>query len=256
MGKTHWLDALTPPIEQHILTLVSMLTKQERIAQVPKKEKNQGSAPGECRMATYEELLAMGYSAKSISLQLVENDYINCNGIGTENEGAAQQWEAYLQNYSETFRYLINGENQIVGNWSLVALNRGAFQQAKAGALLEAELDISKTEMICFPGVYDGYILAFSLLPEYRKMKHYNLLIQSFLDQLEEYADNGIFFQSWCMNVFSTEIESLIKPLGFTYLTNNVVYGKIYHCDFMPLPKLPVYQKRPLLVERYEHADI
>ena len=260
LGKTQWFDASTPPLEKHILTLVSMLTSTESAPQAQSPIRTTPSAPRavskECRMVKYDELLSLGYTAASISLQLVENDYITCNGIGTENEGTAQQWEEYLQNNSETFQYLINNENQIVGDWSLVALNEESFNLAMQGKLLEVDIDISKTEMICFPGVYYGYILTFSLLPEYRNMKNYNLIIQSFLSQLEEYAENGIFFKSWCINVFGKEVESLIQQLGFTYVTNNFVLGKIYHIDFLPLPNIPIYQKRPLLVELYKNADI
>ena len=257
LGKTHWLDALTPPLEMHIRTLVSMISQRNQAVQSQTKNAQAPSRANSnaCRMVKYDELLSLGYSATSISLQLVENDYINCNGIGVENEGTAQQWEEYLQNNSETFQYLINGDNQIVGDWSIVALTEEVYEQAKQGKLLEADLDISKTEMICFPGIYYGYILAISLLPQYRNMKNYNLLINSFLEQLEEYAENGIFFKSWCINVFGKEVESLVKQLGFTYLTDNQAFGKIFHCNFMPLPNLPIYRKRPLLVERYEDAN-
>ena len=261
LGKTHWLDALTPPMEQHINHLVSMLkVYSNKFSQEPCSEesafdgKSTSNGHGKCHMAKYEDLLALGYTSTTISLQLVENDYINCNGIGTENEGTAQQWEEYLQNNSETFQYLINDNNQIVGDWSIVALNEETFGAAMNGQLLEAEIDISKTEMICFPGIYCGYILTFSLLPQYRNMENYNVIIDSFLKQLEVYAENGIFFKKWCMNVFGREVEALIKQLGFRYVTDNKVLGKIYACDFMPLPNYPIYKKHTKLVEYYEHA--
>ena len=261
LGKTHWLDALTPPLEMHINQLVSMInTKINNPTADIKKAEQKVSQPvisvnNQCRMMTYEELLTLGYTSTSISLQLVENDYINCNGIGTENEGTAQQWEEYLQNNSETFRYLVNSENKIVGDWSIVALNEESFDLAKKGELLEADIDIDKTEIICFPGIYQGYILTLSLLPEYRNMKNYNLIVDSFIRQLEEYAENGIYFKSWCMNVFGKEVEALVKQLGFRYITDNKVMGKIYYCDFIPLPNLPIYKKHSKLVDCYENIE-
>ena len=198
LGKTHWLDALTPPMEHHINLLVSMLQRytnqapKESVVPTSHEDKSISRQHGQCRMVRYEELLELGYTSTSISLQLVENDYINCNGIGTENEGDAQQWEEYLQNSSETFQYLLNDDNKIVGDWSIVALNEETFETAMQGQLLEADIDINKTELICFPGLYYGYILTFSLLPQYRNMGNYNLIIDSFLNQLEAYAENGI----------------------------------------------------------------
>ena len=157
LGKTHWLDALTPPLENHIVQLAStigaQLSKTENRNDVCKQtvtynQNSKLSNLNECRMVKFEELLNLGYTAKSISLQLVENDYINCNGIGLENEGTAQQWEEFLQNNSETFQYLINADNKIVGDWSIVALNEDHFEKAKRGELLEMDIDINTTEMI------------------------------------------------------------------------------------------------------------
>ena len=258
LGRTHWMDALTPPLEEHILKLVDTIRQHQKKPQtkppISAQAEMSRKAAG-CRMLKFEDLLSLGYTATAIALQLVENDYINYNGIGLENEGTAQQWEEYLQDSSETFQYLVDEENKIIGDWSIVALNEESFNKAKEGNLLEAEIDIDKTEMICFPGVYYGYVLTFSILPEHRNMKNYNLLIDSFLCQLEEYAENGIYFKAWCMNVFSKDVESLVKQPGFRYVVDNAVFGKIYSCDFLPLPDLPLYQKRPILVERYNNAE-
>jgi len=262
LGRTHWLEALNPPLEKHILKLVDTIRLHQNKADFCNSDKASNIADNKpaknvgCRMLKYQELLALGYTSTSISLQLVENDYINCNGIGMENEGTAQQWEEYLQDSSETFQYLVNDDNKIIGDWSIVALNEDVFEKAMKGELLEADIDIDKTEMICFPGIYHGYVLTFSILPEYRNMKNYNILIESFFAQLEEYAENGIFFKNWCMNVFGKDVEALVKQLGFKFITNNKVFGKIYYCDFMPLPNLPIYQKHTTLIERYNNVEL
>ena len=203
-------------------------------------------------MLKFNDLLELGYTPTTIALQLVENDYINCNGIDESNEGTAEQWEGFLQDNSDTFQYLVNGQDKIVGDWSIVALTDEAFERAVRGDLLESELNIDNTEMICFPGTYNGYILTFSLLPQYRNMANYNLIIHSFVGQLEEYAENGIFFGNWCINVFGKEVEALVRQLGFRYVCDNKVFGKIYTCPFSPLPNAPIYKKHPKLIEYYE----
>lgn len=268
LGRTHWMDALTPPLENHI----SQLAEKVKIYLKTKPKSFEPSAPStasasassspsatqsltDCKMLKYQDLVALGYSAKQIALKLVENDYINCNGIGLENEGEAQQWEEYLQNDSDTFQYLINAKNEIVGDWSIVALTDEVFDSAIRGELLENDIDLDKTEMLCFPGSYNGYILTFSILPEYRNMKNYNLIIDSFLRQLECYAENGIFFKRWCINVFGKEVEAMVKQLGFKYLTNNKVCGKIFFCDFSTLPNIPIYKKYEKLVNYYSNAE-
>lgn len=256
VGKTHWLEALTPPMEAHIKHLADTIKnwRSEEEAKSEPATKSVKSANGPCRMMTLQELLAAGYTVSSIAVQLVENDYINCNGIAEENEGTAAQWEEFLQNDSDTFQYLVTSDGKIVGDWSIVALTDEAFNLAMQGKLLEKDIGLDNTNMLCFPDVYNGYVLAISLLPQYRNMQNYNLLIESFLDQLERYAENGIFFRKWCMNVFGREVEALMKQLGFSYVCDNVVHGKIYACSFMPLPNISMIQKRARLVELYNAA--
>ena len=257
LGKTHWLEALTPPMEAHIKKLVEIIRRYDENMPAPRQglsipaKPRQAENNQDCRMVKYHELLAMGYTPSTIAIQLVENDYINCNGIGQENEGTAEQWEEFLQNNTETFQYMVSPDGKIVGDWSVVALTDACYKKAMKGELMEQELDVENTEMICFPGIYHGYILAISVLPEYRSMKNFNLLINSFLKQLEEYSENGIFFDKWCINVFSKEVERLIRQLGFTYVCDNTIYGKIYSCQFVPLPKLPLLKQFPTLCDNY-----
>ena len=258
LGKTHWLDAITPPMEQHIGRLVATIqgcggerpaarvegtTAVVRIAKSPDKRL--------CRMVRFGELIDMGYTADGIAVQLVENDYVNCNGIGIENEGSAEQWATFLQDNSDTFQYLINGENRIVGDWSIVALTEETYEEACRGELLEMDIGPENTEMICVPDIYNGYILTFSLLPSYRTTENYNMIIDSFVRQIETYSEQGIFFRRWCINVFGKEVEALVKRMGFRYVCDNQVMGKIYTCEFMPLPPVPWLKKYTRLMENY-----
>lgn len=265
LGKTHWLDAITPPLEVHINKLA------DRLKTLIDKEKSDGNNINSLsktenitisktdkfttRMAKYEELVGLGYNADTIAIQLVENDYINCNGIGEDNEGNAQQWAKFVQNSTETFQFLLNGENRIVGDWSILALNKDMFEEAKSGKLLEKDITYETSEMIAFPDIYYGYVLAVSILPDYRNMQNYMKIINSFYTQLEVYAENGIFFKEWCMNVFSVEIENIMKKMGFIYQCDNISFGKIYYQNFIPLPKNSLIDKFPKLKQLYDEIN-
>ncbi len=252
IDKTQMIDASTPPLDSHITKLIAAI----RFHQQKKNTSHTAHIPhtistGQCRIVNYQEALAVGYSAKNIAMQLVENDYITCNGIGLANEGTAEQWESFLNRDSDTFHYFLNEKNEIVGNWSIVSLTEDAYEKAIQGALLEVNIGIENTNMILFPGVYDGYILAISLLPAYRNMQNYTMLVDSLLKQLEHYAENGIFFRRWCINVFSSDVEALVRQLGFRYRCNNCVTGKLYECMFMPLPRLHLLKRYPKLEALY-----
>ena len=262
LGKTHWLDAITPPMEEHVYQLVHLIQGQKdlpretfsapRVTSSATSSSGLGTEKHACRMLKYNEMLEIGYTSQSIAMQLVENDYVNYNGIGGSNEGSAEQWEEFLRNNSDTCQYLVNGENRIVGDWQIVALDDAAYERAVRGDLLEEEIDEDTTEMICFPGEYNGFIMSISLLPDYRNMDNYNLLVGSLLAQLETYSEKGIFFRRWCMNVFDKGTRALVKSLGFSYICDNKVFGKIFTCNFKPLPNVPLLKRYPKLLKNYE----
>jgi hypothetical protein len=257
LSRTHWLDALTYPLEEHINKLADRLdgllnSKPIEVnTNVNTSSIYNNITLQEPHMVKYNELIKLGYNADKIAIQLVENDYINYNGIGEDNEGSPAQWAQILQNSSDSFQYMLNAESKIIGDWSIVALKEDDFIEAKKGQLLEKDISYDNCDIIAFPGVYYGYILVFSCLPDYRNMKNYMLLMNSFYKQMEEYAENGIFFKEWCMNVFTPEIENIMKKLGFSFLVNNKSFGKIYHQTFIPLPNNPIIDKFDRLKQLY-----
>ncbi|MCL2063396.1 MAG: toll/interleukin-1 receptor domain-containing protein [Candidatus Cloacimonetes bacterium] len=207
------------------------------------------------RMAKYNELLKLGYTAEKIASQLVKNDYINFNEIPDEVEGTASQWQQFIQDSSETSRFMLNFENEIVGDWQIVALKKDVFEKAKEGLLMEKDIDYEKIELIAFPDFYYGYILAISILPDYRNLDNYMKLTESFYGQIEEYAEKGVFFKEWCINVFSPEVENQMKRLGFSFLINHKSFGKIYHKAFIPIPQNQIIKKFPKLINLYKEAE-
>ncbi len=252
LGKTHWLDAVTPPIQRHIDILCENIEKTLH-RKVPAHHSSVVPAQhGECRMVTYAELLALGYTASSIAIQLVENDYIVCNGIDEANEGTAAQWEELIQDFSDNTGYMVNSDNKIVGDWNITALSDDKMLLAINGRLLEKDISYDDVEFIGFPGEYNGYILAMGLLPEHRSNKNHMKLLNNWLQYITELSESGVFFKKWCINVFNKETEILIKGLGFQYQCDNITFGKIYTLDFLPLPNFKFFTNNKRLAENYE----
>ena len=259
LGKVHWIDATSIPLESNVYRLVDVIGKnavdtlKSSSNAVVTLSNTSSTIKKGCRMVRLGELFELGYTAKKIVTQLIENDYINFNGIGVENEGTAEQWEEMIQNNVDDIQYMINENNEIVGDWSIVALTDECYAEAENGQLHEMDINENNTELLCFPDTYNGYILTFAMLPQYRTAENFNLIVDSFVSQIEAYSEQGIFFKRWCINVFSKEVEALIKRMGFTYKCNNKTFGKIYSCDFIPLPNVPLLKKYSKLLGNYEN---
>ncbi len=257
LGKTHWINAMKPPITSHIKTLTdrlkSLLPSDTEETEAEKKPAARSS--GACRIASYEDLMALGYTSFSVATQLVENDYIIYNGIGIANEGTVEQWEDIVGDFSDSVIYLLNAENKIVGEIHTVALPKALFDRAKSGKLLESEIAYDEIEFYGFPGDYYGYILSIGIMPGYRSTKNIMLLLNKWVERLEELSEEGVFFKEFCINVCNRETESLVKGMGFRYLCDNIEFGKIHALDFLPLPQVKFFRQHKRLLKNYERHD-
>lgn len=250
-------DKTREGFETGLKSLLGKIKKTE-----PAKEaKGSREEGGEVRIVTYQELTAMGMTALDIARRLVENDYNLYPGMVVENEGEPEQWAGYLSAYPDTFRYLINDRNEIIGNWSFLAVSEELHAEKLAsGQLTENMFRLDETEYLMFPGDYTGYLLDLSVNIGYNNPRNINLLIEAFVDQMIVFAEEGIFFKSWYVNVFRKDHEAMYRRMGFSYLLDNVSFGKVYHLSCIPLAREPqrkshstgpVYAKSKKLMELY-----
>ncbi|MBE6013751.1 MAG: toll/interleukin-1 receptor domain-containing protein [Lachnospiraceae bacterium] len=209
------------------------------------------------KIANYKDLLSVGYDAYRVAERLVENDLKLYPDIPEENEGTANQWAEYLSSYPETFRYLINEKNEIVGNWSFLAVSEEYHaKKLMSGELVEASFSTDETEFLMFPGDYVGYLLNFSINEGYNSAKNIQLLFKEFTSQLLKYAEDGIFFKKWFVNVFRRDHEAMYKKMGFSFFVDNIMYGKLFALDCFPFPEKSPFKTNSELVRRYDEHTV
>lgn len=183
------------------------------------------------------------YDAAEIALALRKNDLKLYPGLLDSPELAGDYintWGKHLSKRPESFKYLVAENNQIVGNFSFVALSRTQEDAVMAGALLEESFDISQTEPLSAAGIKDLlYILNFSVNDEYATPRNKNLLKQLFFKTMLAYAENDIYFRRIIINIFEPAQYAEFKQWGFVELNkrSNVHYGKLFALDMIPYPE-------------------
>lgn len=258
LGATHWLDALTKPLQNHIVRLkdtikATLSHDNEKVA--PVVNATEKSRKGELRVVEADYLYSKGYTPLDIASRLVENDLKLYEGISELNEGSAEQWADFIENCPDYFCYLVNDKDEIVGDWSIVALDDETYERAVNGLTTESEFDLDTTDYVCFPGQYNGYLLNMSLNMEYKTLDNNLKLVESFFARLEKYAENGIFFKRFCVNVFRRDQQAFYKNFGFKYVCDNKEFGKIYSIDLLPYPSSKLFQRHAELKEMYESEN-
>lgn len=239
IGQFQWIDAFSDfetglrNLKDSILQTLNMRVPLHMPANTTNdKETSTAHTKRTTHIATYQDLSDLGMTALDIAKRLVENDYRLYPNMVVENEGSPEQWAEYLSTYPDTFRYLLNEKNEIVGNWSFLAVSE-EIHAAKlaAGELAEETFSLDETEYLMFPGDYIGYLLNLSMNIGYNNPVNLNRLLTAFAEQMLAFAEEGIFFKSWYVNVFRKDHEAMYRRLGFSYLLNNKSFGKVYFLD-------------------------
>lgn len=259
LSTQHWLDAITPPIEAYIKKLVeaveTLLLQDAKLhlEEVPESSKEAHEQKADFpKMVTYQELISKGYTPLKIAEKLVNNDYELYQGIDQENEGDAEQWAAFLESDPQTFQYMVNDEYDIIGDWSILAMNEQQYERMLKGDMCEAEFSPDEVESLLMPGEYHVFILNMSVNTEYRSMATIKQLVDNFIKQMTEYAEYEIFFDDLVVNVFRKDQHAFYRSLGFEFVCEHRVFGNIFHLSFKEYPKKGAFAKATKLKELYE----
>lgn len=182
------------------------------------------------------------YDAEAIALALQKNDLKLYPGLSQFPQLAGDYvriWSKHLSARPESFKYLVSGNNEIVGNFSCVALSQKQAEACLSGKLLEESFDIGRTESLTTAGIKDVlYILNFNVNNEYATLRNKNLLKQLFFSTLLSYAENDIYFRRIIINLFDAAQYAEFKQWGFSELDKrpNINYGRLFSIDMIPYP--------------------
>lgn len=196
------------------------------------------------RQASYFDLLELGYTSLEIAEALVRNDlklyggFSGTNGIAQENEGSAIQWAEYLSSVPDSFQYIINSSNQIVGNFSFLSISSEQEVDFKEGRLSESIFNPAETrDLFCAGDDHILFLLNLSLNDEYSTPRNNSLLRQMFLSQLLLFAEEDILFKKIIVNVFKASHEAFYKQWGFSFVKEHKNSGRIYELILKPYPE-------------------
>jgi len=196
------------------------------------------------RQASYFDLLELGYTSLEIAKALVRNDlklyggFSGTNGIAQENEGSAIQWAEYLRSVPDSFQYIINSSNQIVGNFSFLSISSEQEIDFKEGRISESIFNPADTrDLFCAGDDHILFLLNLSLNDEYSTPRNNSLLRKMFLSQLLLFAEEDILFSKIIVNVFKASHEAFYKQWGFSFVKEHKNSGHIYELILKPYPE-------------------
>lgn len=196
------------------------------------KEEQRPIQLSQCRIKSMREIRAMGISSLDAEKAYDENDKNLYAAIPAEISGTPEQWAAIFEKYPDYSAAVIDNENKIWGNYSLVGLTRQQASLMNKGNLADDTVNVDTADHLYRRGKHIGYLLNMSVNPSSESAEAYKMLWDHFIDLLKRMAkEKGVYFTKIYYKAFLPEHEAKMAARGFRYCCRDRYYGNVYVHD-------------------------
>jgi hypothetical protein len=158
-------------------------------------------------------------------------------------------------NYPQTWRLLVNQEDDIVGFWRFAPLTPEQYDRARNRRFLDKELTMDALSLFNLSGVYDVYVTFMGIVPLYNI--GFPRLFSSFFSVLDERYREGIYIGSICANALTPLGRKWCDEIGMRPLGQHQRRGHVYEDNMVDILERFESDRAPLLkifraiVQRY-----
>lgn len=179
------------------------------------------------RAVTYQETIALNLDIKNLVLEAMQLNNETMEGLTSEHGGQLEQWTPIAKECNETWRYLFDQNNKMIGLWAFYPVFDDIFKQIKDGLFFDNELTLNMMPMLV-QGTYNIYFVEICLDERYKGTTIFRLLLKSIAEVIERLAEKEIYIDEICTQAYTTDGERLCKSLGLKYHKKHVDCGDIY----------------------------
>jgi len=152
------------------------------------------------------------------------------------DEGTPEDWARVFRDFPDTWRMVLNKDDEILGYWHVAPLHDRYLEAVKDGAFRAGEVTSDKLKLFhMFPGTYDVFFVIVALQKDYRIGEHdpaftgtarnpnvttreindvHRKLFDSFFDALEELARRDVFVRELIADVWTELGKRFFEHFG------------------------------------------
>ena len=179
-------------------------------------------------IADIDDILKWGWNGNKLLRHLIALDYETTDHLNEANEGTPGQWAPVFMDNPDCWKLLAMRDGELVGYWSFFALKDNVFEMVKKGELNDSEITTDNVVALDQPGVYNIYFVIICVKEHYRK-KGFPLLLNSFLEKLNELNTTNRKIHEVCVNAFTDEGKVLSRNFGLKHAVAHKDFGEIYY---------------------------
>jgi len=153
------------------------------------------------------------------------------------DEGTPEDWARVFRDYPDTWRLVLNKDDDILGYWHVAPLHRRYLDAVLAGKFAAGEVTSDKLQLFhMFPGTYDVFFVIVALKKDYRIAVHvpaadaaarhnpkvssrevndvHRTLFDSFFEALEELIEREVYVRELIADVWSPLGKRFFEHFG------------------------------------------
>ena len=242
LSATHWLDAITAPMDNHLKELVVLvnrylckpdITRQNTTADLPA---NNTSTETNLKLVTGRDITKKDLEQTAYLEQSMFAEY-DCGQYTFEQ---FERW--HKLNPNMFFLLKDTMIDKIIGYILIVPITKECYEKRLNGNLLDVDIDDNSILSYDYPGLYYLNIAGKAISEVYRDSYALLQLMNAFIDKIAELSKYEIYVKSLIMEAISREGQRICKMFGMKPQMNTARNTTIYDVSFLP-PEFNVNSK-------------
>jgi len=267
LSATHWLDAISAPMDKHLKTLVGIVGRYlDKTVNMPPPSDSTDSPttqpaheptpPARDKTEAHLELLSgMEVTEKDFKEALLL-DRMVYDGM----EGAQFNIEKCLAWHKinpDIYFVLRDVElDTLVGYVNVAPVTENCFNQIATGGIWDSAIEENAVLPYDFPGLYHVNFTSIAVNPLYRTSGVFIRLMNAVVAKMLDLSQREIYFKAMIADAVTPEGEKICRMFGMDWVAKTTHDSNIYSVSLVP-PKFKKTSKSLIaLAEIYEHLDV
>ena len=264
LSATHWFDAMSSPIDNHLKNLISIvdryLGKTPDVAPSPdsvgsKAPAAAAASPGKDKTEARLKLVSgTEVTEKDLKEALLLDRMVY--DVGDDGQFNIEKCLAWHKINPDIYFVLRDVElDVLVGYMNVAPITESCYNKIATGNILDTSIDEDSVLPYDFPGLYHLNFTSIVVNSLYRSSGVVLQLMNAVVSKLIELSKQEIYFKSMIADAVTPEGEKICRMVGMDMIAGSNHDSKIYTVSLIP-PKFRKSSKALItLAEIYERLD-
>jgi len=255
LNATHWLNAISTPMDNHLKNLVVVVNKYlgRMITVLPQE-------PSSNLITSEEQTEIKMIAGTEVTEKDIREALALDHMVYEVDESVQFTIEKCLTWHSiNPYIYFMLKDltkNEIVGYVNVAPVTQDCYESIITGQIWDIEISEDAILPYEFPGIYYLNFTSIVIHPEYRNAGMVIKFVDAISNKIIELFKHEIYFKAMIADAITPEGDKFCRLFGMKQITETVHKSKIYHVSLIPPEFKKCSKSISKLYELYEKLDV